>query len=71
MLDKVFKEMSRLPELCVQTPEESCSGVRQLRLYVAPLNLNAPPFWRFSALKYRVFFPGKELESEDEVNTGV
>ena len=37
-----------IPELCVQTPASNSAADKHSRLYDAPLNLNAPPFWRFS-----------------------
>lgn len=42
-----------------------------LKLKLAPRNLNAPPFCRFSALKYRTFLFGSEADSVDEVKIGV
>lgn len=71
------KRIFSIPELCVQTPfasskPRSCAA-RQLKLYVAPLNLNAPPFCKFSALKYSVFPLGSDsgFDKEDDVKTGV
>ena len=59
------------PELCVQTPLANSSGISWLRLKLAPRNLNAPPFCRFSALKYRILLFGREADSVDEVKIGV